>query len=143
VCEQGEKGIHVGDGAILFAGFGVVALFLAASGIFAVIAYAIGGRLRECGIRMALGAKPQDVVSLVMREGLAFPVIGLAVGALTAVASARVLAASLYEVSSVDPDVGEAKGAAVMGSPAAAAGKLISRVEICVQTRSRALFCGL
>jgi predicted permease len=91
--------------AILFGGFGVVALLLAASGIFAVLAYAVGTRTREFGIRIALGARPGALVGLVIREGMGFPVAGLLVGAAAAIASTRVLASSLYEISPTEPGV--------------------------------------
>jgi putative ABC transport system permease protein len=91
--------------AILFGGFGITALLLAASGIFAVLAYAVGTRTREFGIRIALGARPARVVALVVREGMGFPIIGLVVGALVATASTRVLASSLYGISALEPGI--------------------------------------
>jgi len=91
--------------AMLFGGFGIVALLLAASGIFAVLAYAIANRTREFGIRIALGAKPSNVVRLVVREGLAFPSAGLIFGAAASLAATRVLRSSLYEISPLEPRV--------------------------------------
>jgi putative ABC transport system permease protein len=91
--------------AILFGGFGIVALLLAASGIFAVLAYAVGTRTREFGIRIALGARAAAVVGLVIREGMGFPLAGLVVGAAAAIGSTRVLASSLYEISPTEPGV--------------------------------------
>jgi putative ABC transport system permease protein len=91
--------------ALLFAGFGAAALLLAASGIFAVLAYAVANRTREFGIRIALGAAPGEVVRMVLGEGLAFPVAGLVLGAMLSVASTRVLRASLYEVSPLEPRI--------------------------------------
>ncbi len=91
--------------AFLFGGFGLAALMLAASGIFAVLAYAVASRTREFGIRVALGASARGVVGLVMRDGLAFPMIGLVIGAATSVGITRLLRASLYEVSPLEPRV--------------------------------------
>lgn len=91
--------------AILFGGFGVAALLLAASGIFAVLAYAVATRTREFGIRIALGAVPARVVWHVLREGMAFPLMGLLAGIGASVAVTRVLRSSLYEVSPLEPVV--------------------------------------
>lgn len=91
--------------AMLFGGFAAVALLLATAGIYAVVAYAVSQRTREMGIRMALGARPATVVRLVVREGMTFPLAGLLVGVIAAAASARVLRASLYEITPTDPAV--------------------------------------
>jgi putative ABC transport system permease protein len=90
---------------ILFSVFGVAALLLAASGIFAVLAYAVETRTHEFGIRLALGASSARIVSEVVREGLAFPVIGLLAGLAASVAFTRVLQSSLYEISPLEPRV--------------------------------------
>ena len=91
--------------AILFGSFAAVALLLATAGIYAVVAYAVEQRTREMGIRMALGARPATVVRLVVREGMVFPFAGLLIGVIAAVASTRVLRASLYEIAPTDPVV--------------------------------------
>jgi putative ABC transport system permease protein len=91
--------------AILFGGFGVAGLLLAASGIFAVLAYAVEMRTHEFGIRMALGANPGRIVSHVLREGLAFPFAGVLAGLAASVAVTRVLQSSLYEISPLEPRV--------------------------------------
>jgi putative ABC transport system permease protein len=91
--------------AILFGGFGIAALLLAASGIFAVLAYAVAVRTREFGIRIALGADSGQVLRQVLREGMIFPVLGLVAGIAGSVAFTRVLRSSLYEVSPVEPMV--------------------------------------
>jgi hypothetical protein len=83
--------------------FAVLALFLAASGLYGLIAYAVGRRVREIGIRVALGATPTKVLRLVMREGLRLVVLGLAVGLLAALLGARSLAGFLVGVSAHDP----------------------------------------
>jgi putative ABC transport system permease protein len=82
---------------------GVVALLLAAVGLYGVIAYSVSRRTREIGIRMALGARPTAVLSLVMRQGLTVAGAGLVIGALLAVAATRALAGMLYGVSLADP----------------------------------------
>jgi macrolide transport system ATP-binding/permease protein len=82
---------------------GVVALLLAAVGLYGVIAYSVSRRTREIGIRMALGARPTVVLSLVMRQGLTVAGAGLVIGALLAVAATRALAGMLYGVSLADP----------------------------------------
>ena len=91
--------------AILFVAFGVAGLLLAASGIFAVLAYAVEMRTHEFGIRMALGANPGRIVSHVLREGLAFPFAGVLAGLAASVAATRVLQSSLYEISPLEPRV--------------------------------------
>jgi predicted permease len=91
--------------ALLFGGFGIAALLLAASGSFAVLAYAVANRTREFGIRIALGANRGSVLRHVIREGMGFPLAGLLLGAAAALASTRLLQASLYEVSPLEPGV--------------------------------------
>jgi putative ABC transport system permease protein len=91
--------------AVLFAVFAIAAMLLAASGIFAVLAYAVTLRTREFGIRIALGAESGRLVWQVLREGLAFPLVGLVLGMAASVAATRVLRSSLYEVSPLEPVV--------------------------------------
>jgi ABC-type antimicrobial peptide transport system permease subunit len=83
----------------------VAALLLAATGIFAVLAYAVTTRTREFGIRIALGANAGRVLRQVLREGMVFPVIGLLLGLGGAFAVTRVLRASLYQISPMEPGV--------------------------------------
>jgi predicted permease len=89
--------------AFFFGGFAGLALLLAASGIYAVVAYAVNRRRREMGIRLALGSKPGRVIALVMRQGMAFPALGLLAGAAGALALGRVMRGSLYGVAPADP----------------------------------------
>ena len=91
--------------ASLLGTLGSVALLLAAIGLYGVMAYSVAQRTNEIGIRVALGAQPLDVMRMILREcmGLALP--GLVVGSLLAVALARVISASLVEVSPRDPAI--------------------------------------
>ena len=89
----------------LFSGFGLAALGLAASGIFAVLAYSVSTRRREFGIRIALGARSSRIVRLVLGEGMAFPIAGLFIGLAASLALTRLLQASLYETSPLEPRV--------------------------------------
>jgi putative ABC transport system permease protein len=91
--------------AILFGGFGVAALLLAASGIFAVLAHAVATRTREFGIRIALGANSTHVLRQVVREGMVFPVVGVLAGVAGSLGATRVLRSSLYDISPVEPSV--------------------------------------
>ena len=91
--------------AALFGGFGIAALLLAGSGVFAVLWYAVASRTREFGIRMALGANTARVIGHVLREGMVYPVVGLTFGLGAALAVTRLLQASLYGVSPQDPGV--------------------------------------
>jgi len=82
-----------------------IALLLAGIGLYGVMAYSVAQRTSEIGIRVALGAQPIHVLRMILREGLAMTVPGLVVGALLAIAMARVVSASLVEVSPRDPAV--------------------------------------
>ena len=82
---------------------GVVATLLAAVGLYGVVAYAVGRRTREIGIRMALGAAPGGVLGLVMRQGLTLAGAGIAAGLLLSWIAARAIASTLYGVGAADP----------------------------------------
>jgi hypothetical protein len=92
-------------GAWLFAVFGLVAVFLAVVGLYAVRAYVVARRTREIGIRIALGSTPGGVLRLVLIEGLVLTSAGLAAGLGVAAAVGRIVAGALYEVSPFDPAV--------------------------------------
>jgi predicted permease len=83
--------------------FGAMALFLAALGIYGVKGYMVAARTPEIGIRMALGATSGKILRLVLREGAALTLVGLAVGMLLAFAAARVMSHALCGVDPIDP----------------------------------------
>jgi predicted permease len=83
--------------------FASLALLLAAIGIFGVVRYSVTLRTQEIGVRMALGARPVDVLALVVGGGLIAPVAGLTIGLLAALALTRVLVHALFETSPSDP----------------------------------------
>src|SRR6185503_2912634 len=82
---------------------GAVALFLTAVGLFALMAYSVGQRMREIGIRVALGARPSSVRSMVLRRGLAVALGGALPGTLAAMTASHKLADGLFGLSSTDP----------------------------------------
>jgi putative ABC transport system permease protein len=86
----------------IFAG---VALLLACVGIYGVMAYSVGQRRREMGIRMAVGAAARDVLRLVLGDGLKLVLLGLVLGAIGAGFAGQVLRSQLYEVDQLDPIV--------------------------------------
>jgi len=87
----------------LVQGFALIALLLAAIGLYGVLAYTVAGRTREIGVRMALGAPAVHVLALVARESASVVGIGMAVGAAAAVAAGRAIAGLLYGIGPVDP----------------------------------------
>ncbi len=88
---------------ILFTLFSVIALILAAIGIYGVMAYSVNQRTHEIGVRMALGAMPRDVLRLILASGARIVFIGLLLGTAGALASTRVLSSLLFNVSPYDP----------------------------------------
>src|SRR5262249_6345673 len=102
-------------GAWLVGGVGLVAMLLAAVGLYGVIAYSVARRTREIGIRMALGARPSTVLGSVIRHGLIVAVVGLIPGAAVAVLAARRIADALYGVGSGDPASWLAAAAVLIG----------------------------
>ncbi len=87
----------------LLGAFALVALSLAAVGIYGLIAYSVAQRTRELGIRMALGAMPRDVLLLVIREGATLALAGIIIGSLGAIAATRWMRSMLFQVDPLDP----------------------------------------
>jgi putative ABC transport system permease protein len=83
--------------------FAALALILATVGIYGVISYAVSQRTREIGVRMALGARPGDVLRLILGEGLKLVLAGAALGILFALVATRFIATMIYGVSASDP----------------------------------------
>jgi putative ABC transport system permease protein len=83
--------------------FGVLALVLAAVGIYGVMSYVVAGRTREIGLRMALGAQSWNVRSLILRQGMTLALIGSVIGLAIAFGATRLLKSVLYGVSASDP----------------------------------------
>jgi putative ABC transport system permease protein len=100
---------------LLLNAFGALALVLAAIGVYGVIAYGVSRRTRELGIRLALGARHEQVLRLVMARGLGLTALGVVLGLLIALAMTRTIAALLFEVSATDPATFATVAAAVMG----------------------------
>src|SRR6266545_3611906 len=89
--------------ATLLTLFGLLALSLAAVGIYGVLSYAVTERTREMGIRLALGANPRDLLRLIVGQGLTLTLIGLVIGVGAAFALTRLISKLLYGVSATDP----------------------------------------
>jgi putative ABC transport system permease protein len=87
----------------LIASFAVIALLLAAIGIYGVVSYTVGRRSQEIGIRMALGAQAGDAVRLILKQGMLPVFIGIAVGFVVSLAATRAMAKAFYGVSPSDP----------------------------------------
>jgi ABC-type antimicrobial peptide transport system permease subunit len=83
--------------------FGGLALVLASVGIYGVISYAVSQRTREIGVRMALGARPADVLRMILAEGLKLVAVGVVLGVAAALMLTRLLEGMIYGVSMRDP----------------------------------------
>src|SRR5436190_6259419 len=88
---------------LLFSLLGAVALLLAISGLFGVIAYSVSQRTREIGVRMALGASRRNVVHMVLKQGSILAGLGIGAGLVAALAATRLLRSLLYGVRPLDP----------------------------------------
>jgi predicted permease len=90
--------------ARLSSAFGAAALLLAAIGLFGLLSRAVNERRRELGVRMAVGARPSNIIRLILREGATLVAGGLLVGIPAALVSARLIESQLYGVSASDPN---------------------------------------
>ena len=99
---------------------GLVATILAAVGLYGVIAYAVGRRTREIGVRVALGASPGDVLRMVMRQGLGLAATGVGIGLALSWVAARAIASALYGVGAGDPAAWSTAVAVLLGAAALA-----------------------
>jgi putative ABC transport system permease protein len=88
---------------LLLAAFAILALLLAAVGIYSVLSFAVRRRVREIGIRVALGAEMKDILRLVVTEGMKPALLGLALGVVGALALGRVVASFIYGIAAYDP----------------------------------------
>jgi len=100
----------------LLTGFAALALVLAVIGIYGVTAWAVGQRTREIGIRMALGAHPRQIQSMVVRTGLKLCGLGLMIGLAGALALRSLIAAMAFQVSTADPLIYAAAAAVMTGT---------------------------
>jgi len=80
-----------------------IGLLLAAMGLYGVMAYSVAQRTREFGVRIAMGAKPRDILRLILRESGALTIYGMAAGLILAALSARIVANAIYGISPLDP----------------------------------------
>jgi predicted permease len=87
----------------LFIVFAALALILASVGIYGVMSYVVSQRTREIGVRMAMGARPRDVLKLVIGQGAKLIAAGLGAGLIVALIAARIINSMLYQISSTDP----------------------------------------
>jgi ABC-type antimicrobial peptide transport system permease subunit len=101
--------------ATLMGGFAVLALLLAALGLYGVIAYAVGQLTHEIGVRVAIGATRRSVVGLVMKRAVAIIGAGLAVGLVASFGATRFAAALLYQVDPLDAGTFVAVAAGMTG----------------------------
>ncbi|MGC1107380.1 MAG: FtsX-like permease family protein, partial [Candidatus Acidiferrales bacterium] len=100
-----EELIGISFIATMMAGLGLIALVLASSGVYGVMAHSVTERTHEIGIRLALGAEPRQVLRWIAGRGIRLAVIGLAIGLGLAFAMARLLSSLMFGVSATDPSI--------------------------------------
>ena len=81
----------------------MLSLALAVLGIYSVVSYGVSQRAQEIGVRMAIGARGDDVIKMIVAEGLKLAVVGVTIGVIGAIALTRLITSLLYDVSPVDP----------------------------------------
>jgi ABC-type antimicrobial peptide transport system permease subunit len=89
--------------AVLIAGFAGAALLVAALGVYGMLSYSVSSRLREMGVRLALGAAPPRIVRFILAEGLRLAIAGIAIGLVAALAAGRLLRSLVVDVSPSNP----------------------------------------
>jgi putative ABC transport system permease protein len=102
--------------ATLSAALGFTALLLAAIGVYGVVGYVVNRRVREMGIRLALGARPRDVVALMLRQTMRPVIVGVVLGLAAAIGVSRLLASLLFGVNALDPLAFGSAAAFVLGA---------------------------
>lgn len=126
--------------SLVAAAFAVIAVLLATVGIYGVVAYTVGLRTPEIGLRMAMGATPRNVLALVLRGGLMAAVLGTIPGAGGALLAGRVLRTMLFEVDANDPATFAAAALLLLGVSLAACympARRASRVDPLLALRSQ------
>jgi putative ABC transport system permease protein len=102
--------------SVLLATFALVALLLAAGGVYGVLSYAVAQRSHEIGIRVALGARRHAVLGMVLRQGVGLVIAGLTFGFLASIAMGRLLGSLLFGITPRDPATYAAVGAVLVMS---------------------------
>jgi len=125
--------------ALVFGGFAAVALAIAVVGVTGVLAFSVSRRTREFGIRLALGAEPQNLLTRVIAEGAVMAAAGILAGAACGYALARLAGSYVQDVQT--PDVVTVLGSAVVLLAAAVAGSVVpaaraARVDVMQALRS-------
>jgi putative ABC transport system permease protein len=123
----------------ILAGFAIVAALLAAIGIYGVMAYSVAQRTREIGVRMALGARPTDILRLVLGRALGLTAVGAAIGAAGALALTRFMTTLLFDTEPTEPSVFAMVVGGLVAVAAAASllpGRAASRVDPLVALRT-------
>jgi predicted permease len=100
--ENNINALVVNLAGVVFGVFGVIALFLAVVGVYGVKSHAVSKRTREIGIRMALGARPQQVMKLILGQAITQTLIGITLGVTLSLGAGKVLASMVYQSSSAD-----------------------------------------
>jgi putative ABC transport system permease protein len=107
-------------GATMFVAFGALALVLAAIGLYSVIAYAVAQRTQELSVRIALGASVGDVIRMIVRQGVAFALAGIAIGSLIALWASHWIEPLLFNQKARDPVIFAAVGVVLLAVAVAA-----------------------
>src|SRR5260370_5844288 len=94
---------------------GLMGLLLGAMGLYSVMAYTVSQRIPEIGIRMAMGARPWNVIAMVVGQGMALTVVGMTMGTVAAFAATRLVASMLFRVDAADPTTFVLAGGAFCG----------------------------